>query len=469
MTFGELIKGFNELAPAKIEIPINLIINDIEQNVFDNEILLNVNQYATCDLTNGNLLDLKSRAEHTTFKIDIDILKRFKLLYNSAIIFAKDIEDNVLKFNLLNDSCKLKELNELKSLDELDELNQFYRQYDYDDHNINKTIKLTLINDSNIIKIKIFINDEPELIKHLLLKVKYNDYVFPLQMKEILTKKCGEYDVSKNIYNLLSEKNNVISDKAQWYLDKYKNINLAFEYADYEDKYTLMSIYKQGVDINFDIGHSINMFNWSISANKCCNPYFLELLFKFERKDICEYGQKVFEMACGYATVEHIKIFLENSDKIDNFDLWKGIRCAIHHDNMENLHYLLLFYNKELNHNEIWKEMNSIFSNCKRVLKYFSIFYNFKITKERLIESLRDKFYDDFKITLDYYLIQQNGETFKITKDVIDQSLKTNDRISKFKLLKTCGFEVENLDELIRLENENLLPEPSIKRYRQIM
>ena len=258
------------------------------------------------------------------------------------------------------------------------------------------------------------------------------------------------------IKNTRKRKSNVITDKAKLYLDKYPNVNEAFNNAKTEDRDTLKSIYKQGVDINYDLDapYMVNMFNWSIFGNEVCSPCFLEAMFKYGRKDIAIYAQKVFESACAFADSRHIAIFMKHRD-IYKIDIFRGMRSALLSGNKDNLHHLMLYKRpskKEIS--ELWDSACRVPSRACMLL-YMSEWFGCTITKEKLIENIPYIFFDALAVLTKIYLVN-NGEPFEINKDMVDEIIKfTDDRIHKLELLDACGFKVENLEE-IKNSSKNL-------------
>jgi hypothetical protein len=256
-------------------------------------------------------------------------------------------------------------------------------------------------------------------------------------------------------------KPNIITDKAKLYLDKYPDVNEAFNNAKSEDRDTLKSIYKQGVDINYDLNVPYNMFNWSIIGNEVCSPYFLETMFKYGRKDIAIYAQKVFESACTSADSRHIAIFMKHKDTY-KIDIFRGMRSALSSGNKDNLHHLMLYKRPSKEEiSELWDSACRVPSRAYMLL-YMSEWFGCTITKEKLIENMPYIFFDVLAVLIKIYLVN-NGEPFEIKKDIVDKIIKfTDDRINKLELLDVYGFKVENFEE-IKNTSKNL-PEPILSR-----
>lgn len=258
-------------------------------------------------------------------------------------------------------------------------------------------------------------------------------------------------------------KPDIITDKAKLYLDKYPDVNEAFNNAKTEDKDTLKLIYKQGVDINYDLNapYNINMFNWSILGDEVCNPYFLEAMFKYGRKDIAIYAQKVFESACAFADSRHIAIFMKYSDTY-KINIFGGMKSAASIGNKDNLHHLMLY--KRPSEEEISKLWDSACRVPSRayMLLYMSEWFGCTITKEKLIENMPYIFFDALAVLIKIYLVNK-GEPFEIKKDMVDKIIEfTDDRIHKLELLDVYGFKVENFEE-IKNTSKNL-PEAILSR-----
>jgi len=255
-----------------------------------------------------------------------------------------------------------------------------------------------------------------------------------------------------------------LTPKAKWYIDRYPDINKAFNEARCEDPYTLNSLYAEGVDINYDISASnkCNMFNCSITAHTVCNPYFLELMFKHRRKDIYTDGQKVFEMACAFGDAHHIAIFVKYRDEY-KIDIILGMRSAVSHRNRDNLHHLLIYQSpKKEEISELW-DIACGFSSDVPMLLYMIKFFECTITEEKLIECMPYNFYETFTVLINLYL--REGKPFNITTEILQNILKgTNDRMIKLDFLSEKGFEIEYLEN-IKNTDENELPKPSMSRY----
>lgn len=263
----------------------------------------------------------------------------------------------------------------------------------------------------------------------------------------------------------LIKRPNIITDKAKFYLDKYPEVNEAFNHAKTEDRSTLESIYRQGVDINYDLNapNKLNMFNWSITAHQVCSPYFLEAMFNYGRKDIATDGQHVFEHACRFGDSRHIAIFMKHRDTY-KIDIFQGMRSAVSGRNRDNLHYLTLY--KRLSKEEVsilW-DLACGFSCTVPVLLYMSEWVGCIVTKEKLIEHMPTLFFESFSVFVSLYLFSK-GEPFEIEKDMVNKIIKgTDDRILKLHFLEGAGFKVENFEE-IKNTPEKDLPKASCSRY----
>lgn len=336
-----------------------------------------------------------------------------------------------------------------------------------------------ILNKSNILKAllqednTIIMKDEnPDLMRHLLLKLRHEDYVYPKKLQEQMKQFEEKYKLKEfvvplfgnYVINLSHKPNTEISKKAQLYIDEAKgDIDEAFRLAMSEDFRTLRSIYNQGVDLNYDVGkpNGLNMFNWSITAHGVCSTSFLEYMFKFERRDLEEYQQKVFEMACGYATPKHIDVFIKYVG-LDKLDLFYGIWNAILNNNLINLHYLMLYYEPEKLKENAVKLMKLV--DNPSICMYLVTKCHLPVTQEILLESLSRRFYETFKYILLSYL-ELGGKSFELTSDMIKEAMCTTDRLDKLQLLVDHGFTGINIDELKKLEKDGLLKEPSIRRY----
>ena len=270
-------------------------------------------------------------------------------------------------------------------------------------------------------------------------------------------------ETTKSVF--LIKRPNIITDKAKFYLDKYPNVNEAFSHAKTEDRVTLESIYRQGVDINYDLDapNKMNMFNWSITAHEVCSPYFLEAMFNYGRKDIATDGQKVFEFACRFGDSRHIAIFMKYRDTY-KIDIFQGMRSAVSGRNRDNLHYLTLY--KRLSKEEVsilW-DLACGFSCTVPVLLYMSEWIGCIVTKEKLIEHIPTLFFESFSVFVSLYLFSKE-EPFEIEKDLVDKIIKgTDDRILKLHFLEGAGFKVENFEEIVGTPEKDL-PKASCSRY----
>jgi len=312
----------------------------------------------------------------------------------------------------------------------------------------------------------IILKDEnPELMKQLFLHLNYEDYVYPKKLQDQMKQLEEKYKIKEFFF---FKPNTTITKKAQLYIDEAKgDINEAFRLAMSEDYRTLRSIYNQGVDLNYDVGKcsgpfvGLNMFNWSITAHGVCSPEFLEYFFRFERKDIKEYQQKLFEFACSYATPKHIDIFMKYVGR-DNLDIFDGVYYAILNSNLTNLHHLILFYDPtKLKENE--KKLMGLVDD-PTICSYLVTQFGFQVSQEILLKTLENKFYETFKGILGHYL-KSGGKPFELNSEMIKEALTTSDRFSKLELLLESGFTGIKIDELKKLEKEGILKEPSIKRY----
>lgn len=267
------------------------------------------------------------------------------------------------------------------------------------------------------------------------------------------------------IFKNAKKRPNIITDKAKFYLDKYPNVNEAFNHAKTEDRSTLESIYKQGVDINYDLNapNKLNMFNWSITAHEVCSPHFLEMMFKYGRKDIATDGQKVFEFACGFADSRHIDIFMKYKDTY-KIDIFQGMRFAVLYRNRNNLHHLLIYERPSKEEVKILWDIVCGFSCTVPMLVYMSEWLGCIVTKEKLVESAPYLFFESFSVLVSLYFFSK-GEPFGIEKDTVDKIIKgTDDRIPKLHFLEGAGFKVENFEEIVGTPEKDL-PKASCSRY----
>ena len=257
-----------------------------------------------------------------------------------------------------------------------------------------------------------------------------------------------------------------LTKKAKWYLEQHSSVNDAFNFARFEDRATLNSLYDAGVNINCDIDapNKLNMFNWSITAHGACNPYFLELMFKYGRKDIETDGQKVFEMACAYGDTRHIEIFMSRQKEYE-WDLYECMKSAVMRGNVSNLHHLLLYKQPTKEEKcELWDyECGNFSANTKMLLYMYQFWGCDTITKEKLTEIIPRHFCDVLIFFVRLYL--EKNEPFTITTDIVQNILgSTDDRMIKLQYLIEKGFEVEQYDNIKNTPEEEL-PKPSKRRY----
>lgn len=317
-------------------------------------------------------------------------------------------------------------------------------------------------NNLNIISL----DEDPNLFKHLIKYMKHYDYVYPHNLKIQLIDLHKKYSIIDDIY---IEK--ILLPKAKLYIDSDNgNINAAFVQAMCEDDATIKNIYMHGVDINFDIDNQSNansdkelksnLFHDCINAWRVCNPYFLEMMFRFEREDIDTNGQYVFKMACAYGDNRHIDVFV-NKYNIYKWDIFDGMKFAVMHNNLANLNHLIMYYTPNC------KEINALFklaydhSDDPKIVSYLYCKYDIVITKEILIDVIINCFIDVLSIVLSFYSNQkhEDNQKFIIDKDIIAKVLtRTHDRFIKLKILDKYGFSVENLNEIIANKS---LPVPS--------
>lgn len=314
----------------------------------------------------------------------------------------------------------------------------------------------------------ISLDDELELFEHFLTKLQYSDYVYPKDIEKQI------YDIEKKylykprfiIYDDGEVKDIGIRSKpqlyglAKWYVDTYEgDINNAFDRARDQNYHVLYNIYSQGVDINYDIDapNGLNMLNWSITAHGVCSPDFLIMMFKFNRKDLNEYYQKVFQSACSYATAQHLNVFIQNQDKYP-LDFYLGVYYAVIQGNVETLHYLTIYYPIE-KIKEKQQELLKIVKHPK-MANYLIDYLKLDISREILLDVLFDEFYPVFEIFLNAYI--RNNEVFEITEEIINNSLNTTDRLYKLELMTQQGFKID-IDNLKKLEAENKLKKPCIR------
>lgn len=284
-----------------------------------------------------------------------------------------------------------------------------------------------------------------------------------------MQKEEDSYDETAKIVEIIfksaQKRPNIITDKAKFYLDKYPNVNDAFNHAKTEDRVTLESIYRQGVDINYDLDapNKLNMFNWSITAHKVCSPYFLEMMFKYSRKDIATDGQKVFEFACEFGDSRHIAIFIKYKDTY-KIDIFQGMRSAVLGRNRDNLHHLIIYERPSKKEVSILWDLACGFSCTVPMLMYMTEWFGCIVTKEQLMERMPYLFFDEFGLFVSLYLYNK-GEVFEIEKDMVDKIIKgTDDRILKLNFLEGAGFKVENFEEVVGTPEKDL-PKASCRRY----
>lgn len=258
-----------------------------------------------------------------------------------------------------------------------------------------------------------------------------------------------------------------LTAKAKWYLEQYPNVNEAFNRAKFDDNDTISSLCDQGVDINFDVNapNKHNMFHWSVTAHGSCNPYFLKLMFMKGRTDIRTDGQNVFEMSCAFGDSRHINVFMCNQDEY-KFDVFLGMRSAVMHRNRDNLHHLLIFKKPTKDEvSELWDLVCTGFSATVPLILYFDEFFGCTITKEKLIESMPQHFYETSITLIVLYLGVKGNEPFKIDVNLVQLILTgTDDRLLKLNYLNNKGFEVEEFEN-IKNTPENELPKASMRRY----
>jgi hypothetical protein len=312
---------------------------------------------------------------------------------------------------------------------------------------------------------EIIVEEDSQLFKHIIYRLKCDDYMFPIKIKDELEILREKYKISKGFRH---RKINVLGDKALLYINKFGSIDKAFFQAKHEDSSTLNQIYREGVDINFDVDtpNKLNMFNWSVTAHGVCNPYFLEMMFLYNREDIKVDGQHVFEFSCQYGDTRHIDVFMRRYVEY-KWDIFKGMKAATRGNNFANLHHLNFYYHSSPeNIIELWDL--AFISQSTKIVTYITIMTDIKVTEEDLMRNIRDSFLDMLVVILNTYL-DQGGKRFKITRDIVDYILsRTDDRFYKLEYLKGHGFEVEDLGE-IKSMKETDLPKCSAKRYIQLI
>lgn len=333
-----------------------------------------------------------------------------------------------------------------------------------DSHTLSKSKILQKNNTNN----KISIDEDPILFKHIIKYMKYHDYVYPYNLKSELCDLQSKYEISKYSFVGSHYANPNLTPKAKMYIDNAKgDINLAFSKAICEDSQTLKSIYNQGVDINFDVenANKSNMFYRCITAHGVCDPYFLELMFRFEREDIDVDGQKVFDMACAYGDNRHIDIFMKRHH-IYKWNVFSGMKQATNGGNLANLHHLIMFHALNDEELKILFELSS--SRDKKIITYLCCNYVIVISKEILLGIIINSFYDDLSVIIPFYFAQKNNDPFEIDSENVKLILSgTSDRMEKLELLNQLGFKIDNYSEIKEMANKdpNSLPKTSKRRF----
>lgn len=330
-----------------------------------------------------------------------------------------------------------------------------------DSHTLNKSkILKDMIKDKNIV-----VEEDPKLFKHIIKFMQHEDYVYPLNLKSELEQLQSKYLINEGFLKYL-RKAKPISSKAKIYIDKANSdINDAFSSAKFDDNETIKCIYSQGVDINFDVDspNNLDMFSWCVTAHGACNPYFIELLFRFEREDIDKKGQDVFNMSCAYGDTRHIDVFMKRYS-IYKWNIFNGLRQTVMHNNLSNLRHLTMYY---MPTDEEIKELFRLaydFGGYPQIILYLYYNYNIKINKEMLLDVMINQFIDTLHIMIALY-IEQGESPFDIDKNIITQILsKTSDRLQKIKLLHNLGFHIEDYDNVINQDTKTL-PKPTITRH----
>jgi len=187
----------------------------------------------------------------------------------------------------------------------------------------------------------------------------------------------------------------------------------------------------------------------------------------FGREDIKTDGQHVFEMCCAFGDTRHIEVFMKRYHQYQ-WDIFRGMRYAVLHNNITNLHHLTMYHTPNNDELEIlWDLATGGFLGGTRVSIYLMHMFEVKIKKEKLSEKIKNYFIDMLEIMLESYL-KQGGEPFKITKEMVDEILKgTDDRLYKLDLLHSMGFEVEGLEEIKKIDEKDL-PKSSARRYVEL-
>jgi hypothetical protein len=258
-----------------------------------------------------------------------------------------------------------------------------------------------------------------------------------------------------------------VSRKTQFFLSLPElkgDINKIFDFVAEEDTRTISQVFNQGVDINFDVDapNKLNMFNWSITAHRVCNPYFLELMFIHKRQDIKEDGQKVFNASCHYGDTRHIDIFMKRYETYQ-WDLFEGMKHAIKSDNLANFYYLKLYTSlKQEQKLELFEKATSSYVTAPRIISYIHSNWNIPITKEKLLEVIETHFCSTLSLITKLYLID-GGKPFLITNESIQKVLeRTSDRLQNLEILQLVGFELEtSLEEISKKD----LPRPGCTMY----
>lgn len=205
------------------------------------------------------------------------------------------------------------------------------------------------------------------------------------------------------------------------------------------------------------------MFNWSVTAPGACDPYFLECMFEYGRRDISADGQRVFETICAYGDPRHIEVFMKRH-KEHNWNLFKGMKSAVNQDNRTNFHHLLMYVSvsgEEIS--KLWNVACGEYRHGTEVFTYMQYFYKCEITKEQLIKCIIHRFHDTLEPLIKQYL--QSNEPFDIDKNIVNKIIKTTeDRLDELELLNNLGFKIKGYQEI----KDAKLPRASTTRYIKI-
>lgn len=291
--------------------------------------------------------------------------------------------------------------------------------------------------------------------------IKYPKYIIPRDLKDVVEPLLKKYNIKIKEFDDIP-----LTPRAKYLImDNNGNINKAFKFASEFDYDTMHSIYMQGVDINFDVNDISNMWNYTITAHRQCNPCFINYMMERGRKDFDKHLIKIFTCwACCYSSIECLEEFCTIiGDTLTDEDILSCLRSLINTSTNKILKYMLSYdkFRSSLLDNIEYFINLCIEVNC-RADKIFTIMglSNYVVTKNILLKAIKESFYGTMYCYVANYLYN-GAEPFELDDKTVEEIIaNTSDRITKLETLNNLGFIIKDLDSIIDKSKNNTLPKP---------